>query len=333
MNLITATANDYWKRVKTKNSPAGWCSRNAPCCHHRGESPDKRGRGGMKIDVNETCSVNCFNCGFTASYSPGKPLYPKFQNLLKWLGVDEYTLGKLKIESLREAQENNSSPDINKYRDIKPIDMPDCKLLSEVFYNHTDHVDFLKRRGFDITDYPFLVSSDLTLRNRVIVPFIFKDTLIGYSARSIKNIEKNRYLMKMTTDFVFGLEFVEDNHKWIIVQEGILDALSIHGLATMHNEVSEAQAEMIHDLGKKVIVVPDLDKAGLANRDNTLINTALDYNWSVSFPEWNVKDINAAYVNYGPLFTVKHILQTATDNHTTIRLKQKMLNNRLKKSK
>ena len=33
--------------AKRKQTPSGWISYNAPCCHHNGTSADTRGRGGL----------------------------------------------------------------------------------------------------------------------------------------------------------------------------------------------------------------------------------------------------------------------------------------------
>ena len=118
-----------------------------------------------------------------------------------------------------------------------------------------------------------------------------------------------------------------------MIVERLFDALSVRGLAVMHNEISDAQTELICDLQKNIIVVPDLDSAGLTTHKNSLIQSALDNNWSVAFPTWNVKDVNEAYVNYGPLFTIKHILDSATSNSTKIKVMQKMWLNELKAKK
>jgi 5S rRNA maturation endonuclease (ribonuclease M5) len=136
--------------------------------------------------------------------------------------------------------------------------------------------------------------------------------------------------MKMTIPFVFGLEFVKPEYEWVILSEGLFDALSVKGLAIMHNEINEDQVNLINDLQKRIIVVPDLDKSGLSNSNNSLINTALDNNWDVAIPEWDCKDNNEAYVKYGPLFVIKHILDKASNNHISIKLKQKMFLNGLK---
>jgi DNA primase len=93
--------------------------------------------------------------------------------------------------------------------------------------------------------------------------------------------------------------------KFVIVTEGILDAMCIGGVGILSNNASETQAEIIDTLAREVILVPDRDAAG-----QKLIDDALEYGWSVSFPEWesDVKDINDAVVRYGKLFTLKSII-------------------------
>jgi hypothetical protein len=328
MNLITQTTLDRWRNTRTKISPSGWEYRNAICCHHRGHNQDKKGRGGIKLD-GENISYHCFNCNFKTSYSVGKPLYPKFIKLLEWLGIDSKTIFQLKLESLRIAEPENIIAPIIK-RELKSVDLPESVILCDNQDKYPKHVDFLKKRGFIPEDFPFLISDSVVYRNRVIIPFIMQDTIIGYSARSIVDNESIRYIMKMTVPFVFGLDFVKPQYEWVILTEGLFDALSVKGLAVMHNEINEDQINLVNDLQKRIIVVPHLDKAGLVDSNNSLINVALDNNWEVSYPEWNCKDINEAYVKYGSLFVIKHILDMSTNNYTTIKLKQKMFNNELK---
>jgi hypothetical protein len=139
--------------------------------------------------------------------------------------------------------------------------------------------------------------------------------------------------MKQTTDFVFGLDFVKPKYEWVILSEGLFDALSVNGLAVMHNEINDAQTNLIHDLHTRIIVVPDLDITGLSNTKTSLIETAIDNDWAVSFPEWDFKDINKAYVKYGRLFVIKHILNNATNSPTKIKVTQKLMLNRLRAGK
>ena len=55
---------------KRKQTSSGWVSFNAPCCVHKGESQDKRLRGGIK-QAEDDWSYHCFNFGFAASFTAG----------------------------------------------------------------------------------------------------------------------------------------------------------------------------------------------------------------------------------------------------------------------
>jgi DNA primase len=106
------------------------------------------------------------------------------------------------------------------------------------------------------------------------------------------------------------------------VTEGIFDALSIDGVALMHNDISSDQALLLSTLNKQLILVPDRDKTGLA-----LCDKALELGYSVSLPNWDsdVKDVNDAVVKYGKLPTLLSILQCATNSKIKIEMQRKKI--------
>jgi DNA primase len=107
--------------------------------------------------------------------------------------------------------------------------------------------------------------------------------------------------------------------------EGIFDALSIGGLAVMHNDISDAQARLIRGLGREITVVPDQDKAGLE-----LIDRAVELGWAVSIPSWeDCKDVNDAVKKYGRLGTLLTIMQARETSRIKIELRKKQLVKRL----
>ena len=85
---------------KQKRTTNGWISFNAVCCHHNGESMDKRNRGGV-IANGDAISYHCFNCNFKTGWQPGRHISFKMRKLLTWLGIDENTRQMLNIEALR----------------------------------------------------------------------------------------------------------------------------------------------------------------------------------------------------------------------------------------
>ena len=94
MSIVAETVLTYLP-PKRKKTPSGWISFNAPCCQHNGQSVDTRQRGGI-IQEGDNVSYHCFNCGFKASWQPGRNLSYKFRNLLKWLNAPDDVINKFK---------------------------------------------------------------------------------------------------------------------------------------------------------------------------------------------------------------------------------------------
>ena len=137
-----------------------------------------------------------------------------------------------------------------------------------------------------------------------------------------------KYINHTQPGYVFGTELQHDDWQYAIVVEGIFDALSINGLALMHNTVSDLQARLIRNLGKEIIVVPDQDKAGLE-----LVDRAMELGWSVSIPNWpeGVKDVNDAVVKFGKVATLLTIMQARETSKIKIELRKKNLAKRIQR--
>ena len=90
--------------AKRKTTPSGWTAYNSPCCHHNGTTQDKRQRGGMISNPDGGVSVHCFNCGFKASWQPGRNLSYKMRKFLQWLGVPDSDMFQSSLALVREKE-------------------------------------------------------------------------------------------------------------------------------------------------------------------------------------------------------------------------------------
>lgn len=300
-----------------RSSPSGWQSFNAPCCEHRGHRADRRRRGGVILSYNSV-AYNCFNCHYSTGYTVGKPLGIKYRRLLTWLGVSSAEINALKIQALRERELTEELlPQEEKTIEIVERDLPENSELLDA-HRHATYWRYLENRGIDPACYSFFVSDQQP--QRIIVPFVYQDHLVGYTARAIGN-QKPKYINSVGMPYVFGLDLQQPNWTWCPVVEGVFDALSIDGCAVLSNDISEEQADQLERLNRTLVIVPDQDRAG-----DQLVQTAIDYGWSVSFPEWpdGVKDINDAVKKFGPLFVTQHIWATRTTGTTQIKLKLKL---------
>lgn len=342
-NIITDTFVRLFKTGrKTRISSSGWTSGNAPCCVHRGQNPDKRGRGGIKLTKDGGISYNCFNCSYTASYVPGRYLNYKFRKLLEWTGADPGDIERLVIEALRikELTALQNAP-IEPFvlPDFPSVELPpesnsvwemfDFATLSNQPYSDglVKIVDYIASRKIDFRNYNFYASTSKVsqMNRRVIVPFLWGDKTVGYTARLMDDgfVKGMKYYTKSPPNYVFNMNAQRPNGKFVIVSEGPFDAMSVDGVAVLGNGVSDIQAEIIDSLDREVIVVADEDSAG-----KELIKHALEYGWTVSFPAWRetAKDINEAVTLYGKLYVLKAILAGKETNPLKIKLRAKGLN-------
>ena len=329
LNIIS----DFIKGIlptKKKTTPSGWTSFNAPCCVHNGESPDTRGRGGLTANPDGSVSFHCFNCNFKASYQPGRHLTFKFRKLLKWLGADDTDIKRLVIEAIRVrelvAPEEVKAEAEEEKIEFKVRELPeDAENLVAMDYVHPA-LEYCVARKIDITKYQFYATrqEQYNLHKRIIIPFIWQGRTIGYTARAIEENVKPKYHSNYEPNFVFNINNQLADSKFVIVCEGPFDAMSIDGVAVLNNECNETQADIIESLGREVIVVADRDKAGAK-----MINNAIEYGWTVSFPVWleTCKDVNEAVVKYGKLFVLKTILDSKQTSKLKIELMKKKLYN------
>jgi hypothetical protein len=317
--------------ARRKQTASGWISFNAVCCQHNGNTLDRRQRGGIKPS-DQGWSYHCFNCGYTASFIIGRNVSFKARKLLGWLGVSQEEIERINLESLKHRNVNGILQDRQRTIDaLANVNFPerDLPIGSYVIAEHnSEHWQFLQRRQAP-KHYPFMMQDESDRedsRSSVIIPFTYNNSVVGYTQRFLDD-RTPKYINAMPSNYVFGTDLQQDNWQIAIVVEGIFDALSIDGLAVMHNTVSDTQAQLIRRLGKEVIVVPDQDAAGM-----TLVDRAIELGWSVSMPEWpeDCKDVNDAVIRLGRLGTLLTIMQAKETSKIKIEMKRKQLVKRLR---
>ncbi len=306
-----------------KHTSGGWESFNAVCCHHRGEKPDSRKRGGIKTD-GDSWTYHCFNCGFKAGWSPGKTLSGNTKLLFRWLGLSELDVGKLNLVALK-YQEN--MPKASKVLNfvLQEVTLPnDSKPLTEWISQGQDVtplIEYLVSRGMDIDWYNWMWSPEPGYSDRILIPFYQDGKIVGYTGRKLTE-GKPKYLTESQSGYVFNLDRQIRDRQYVIVVEGQFDAIAIDGVAIMTNEPNDTQVARLQALGREIICVPDKDRPG-----SKMLKHAIDQGWSTSLPPWgdDVKDVADAVKKYGRLYTLATILHYKTDNKIKIELLKKKL--------
>jgi hypothetical protein len=310
--------------AKRKQTSSGWLSVNAPCCVHRGESADRRMRGGLKSTADGSWSWHCFNCGYTASFVLGRTLTFKARRLLEWMNVPREEIERINLESLKQRSiegllsERKAVSDQLQGIEFEDRDLPaDTQPLTELA------VEYLHNRSIPL-DYPFLYKT--MPRPGVVIPFTYDNQVVGHTTRFLDD-RTPRYIQDIQPGYVFGTDLQRDTWQSVLVMEGVFDALSINGLAVLHAEINDAQVRLIRSLGREVIVIPDQDEAGMR-----LVDRAVELGWAVSMPEWpaGVKDVNDAVIRMGRLGTLLIIMQSRETSKIKIELRKKQLVKRLR---
>ena len=308
---------------KRKTTPSGWTSFNAPCCHHNGNTADTRGRGGL-ISEGDTVSFHCFNCGFKASWQPGRGVSKGLRRLLVWLGAPDDAINKLTLDVMRineGVEVKQRKIDIPTFETV-PLP-PDAVKVSDITeFNKFSMaiLEYMAVRNLNLDDTDYYWSPSLGYRDRLIIPFYYEKRIVGWTARTIIADKQPKYLTETQPGFVYGLDEQSHNKVFAIVCEGPVDAIHIDGCALTGSEIGDQQALLINRLAKDIYIVPDRDKAG-----SKLIEAAIERGWGVSLPEWDadINDIGDAVAKYGRLYTLYSIASAAETSPLKIRLRAK----------
>ena len=197
-------------------------------------------------------------------------------------------------------------------------------MLAEGFYDKNKDfaksVDYIAQRNpnlFNLHPLYWSPETNYNINNRIIVPF-FSDTkkIEGYTARANTGDYKVRYITDVLPRYIFNYDkLLIKNRKFVVVTEGIFDAISISGCAIMKQQMSDFQIKILQECDKQIIIVPDRDKDG-----ELMVNQAMNLGFSVSMPNWgdNIKDVADAVANYGQIATLNAILKNRESNPTKI---------------
>ncbi len=268
----------------------------------------------------------------------GQTIGLKTKKLLGWLGVDDKTIRQMNLDSIRNKKFTDIAADRNRERlmtdeihfstqtlpaSARPITLQD-----------TRYIEYLADRGLSPTDYSFKITPNEKgrLKNRIIIPYMYSGRVVGWTSRFMDDF-KPKYLNEhQQAGYIFGTDMQSKDWEYAIVSEGILDAVSINGLAVLHGEITETQLSYLRRLDKEIIVVIDQDKPGLY-----LAELAIKAGFAVSVPNWGlndngepIHDINEAVQKYGKVATVLSIIHARETSKIKITVALNKMKKRMK---
>lgn len=322
---------------KRRMSPRGWIMFNAPCCSHRGHRSDTRMRGNMLVLGDGHVAYNCYNCGFKTVFDNAS-ISRNFENLMGWMGIPDDEIRKVKLEVLQNRMSGTvglpSHEDLDFLRDFRSVDLPEGALpIASVMEDEpteefSSAMSYLASRGAAVAenwDYYWSPSTKWNLNNRIIIPFYYRDKIVGWTARYAGKPPSGTpryYNSELQTGYLFNCDAItKPNRRYVILVEGPFDAIAIDGVAALGSKLSRQQLAWLQSGDREIILLPDRQKG-----NQGLIDVALENDWSVSFPDWedDVKDAADASCAYGRLFTLRTIIASKTRNKIQIGVKRKM---------
>jgi len=316
MSLIADTLLTYLP-AKRKHTPSGWIGFNAVCCD------DKRQRGGFIVNGGDAVSYHCFNCGFKCSWQPGRHISQKMNKFMRDLNIPDDVIAQLRLEALKLDQNNTAEVRsiIPKF-DVRALPMDSIAitdLLADPPEKLIPVLEYMVSRRLFPEDFLFYWTPKIGFSNRLIIPFLYKGEIVGWTARAINDAQP-KYLSEQQPGYVFNLDNQPDDREFVFVCEGPFDALSIDSCALLGAEIKDSQNWLLKQLGKEIVLIPDRDEAG-----KKTLEQALEYGWSVSMPDWpvGVKDVNDAVIKLGKLATMWLIVSAKESNGLKIQLRAK----------
>ena len=198
----------------------------------------------------------------------------------------------------------------------------------------TKYVEYLESRGLSITDYPFKITPNEKgrLKNRIIIPYKHNKHVVGWTSRYMDDYKPKYYNEHQQAGYIFCVDMQRKRWQYAIVSEGILDAVSINGLALLHGEITDQQMATLRRLDKEIIVVIDQDAPGLY-----LAEIAMKAGFAVSVPNWGlddngnvIHDVNEAVKKYGKAITVLSIIHARETSKIKITVALNKMKKRLK---
>lgn len=308
----------HWTSArKTKHTPSNWIAGDAVCCTHQGQSIDTRKRGGIKVEPDGSVAYSCFNCGFKATWKPGRLLSSKIKLLCQWMNIPDSVIRKMAFIALKQSSQTTLSTNTNLIPHFDQIELPpNTKKIDE--HTPVSILNYILKRKLENMIDDLYYSTEPSLNHLLIIPFYYHNKLVGWSGRNtLAHTKRNRYMSQVQPGYIYGLDKQHYDNKFVLVTEGLIDSIHINGVSLLGSKANNVHVSLINNLNKHVIYIPDRDETG-----KKMVEKAIYEKWSVSFPKWDkhINDISDAVNEYGKLATFRSIIDSVCSSTTKIQL-------------
>jgi DNA primase len=252
--------------TESKNGHHFHC--RCPLC---GDSKKSKSKKRFHLDYNGGNSIyHCWNCGESGSFL-------QIYSILKGISINDAKQALYKYNSndiIQVLSRKKRDKVINEIEhDNFNYILKDCISISDTTEGHIQSkykqylLDFIKNRCLS-KKVKLYVAYKGKFQSRIIIPIYDKyDNIIYFQARRLfKEMTKKYDNPTLEKGSIILNEYKFDKNKYIIVTEGLIDALNIgdNGTSVLGKEITESFLKKILKLTEKgVIIALDNDKVGL----------------------------------------------------------------------
>lgn len=278
---------------------------------------DYKVRGAFMFDEDGNVGYHCFNCGCKAVYRTHHTSFNKSMSIiLDAFGIDRQAANRCLFRSFGQAFQPTHAPSKELLHSPR-VEMP-ASFVKLDPVKHVRAMQYIRSRGFDATtaDWHVAVPVDNRWKNRVIVPiYNWRNELVFYQGRAhTPGMTKRWESPKIPkTNIIFNHKQIYTNSdSFLVVCEGVFDALSVDGVAIIGSELSAYQINELNKSKRTKVMVPNKDYNGLM-----LARHWLQLGYHLSFPDiGTATDLNEAYVRFGRLHLEHQIYANACSGLT-----------------
>jgi len=317
-----------------KTNPTGFyiC---CPLCTAMGETrPDSKYRGGFTINSDGGWVYNCHNCHHSNGWIMNGHIGKNLMFFLTTIGIASKQI-PYKLRLLRSGETLDGKVSIVEEKlpemelNFDEVKLPiGCRTFDSWIDDEDmpimalDAFSYMAGRGesvFNGSTYYWTDDTNFAINQRVIIPFYHHGKIVGYTGRVFTdNMKLRKYYSDLPSDYMYNQDLLEGDQDIIFLVEGILDAVSIGGVGVLKNNLSKKQINLLKWSGKRIILIPDRNKAG-----GHLLDQVADLGWEISLitSEWgtNIADCAEATKRFGKLYVLETILNAATKNKIKIK--------------
>lgn len=321
--------------VDRKTSNSGFYV-NCPMCISQGESrPDSKQRGGFTINSDNGFIYHCHNCKFSTKWQFSGAVGKNLMYFLTTIGIPSKQI-PIKLRLLKYGETLGGKVEIKEEKQLEVIinfdevNLPSGSRSFESWVEDEDQetlfmdaFSYVAARGeavFNGATYYWTDDTNYAINQRVIIPFYHHGKIIGFTARVFTGNNKLRkYYSNLPSHYMYNQDLLEGDLDIIFLVEGVLDAICINGVGVLGNHLSKQQVNLLKWSRKRIILVPDRNKAG-----EKLLDQVNDLDWEIALitNEWGngTEDCADATKRFGKLYTLETILNTATGDKMKIKI-------------